>query len=280
MGFIYLIAGVFVVWLIVRTMGSRPRVEPRRRQRDEGPAEIFRIESPPRASSQPSPDPDHLDKDNWEGSFWEVGEPMPVQASLRIRYTDGNDRKTERSVAVRSFGSMGPYHLIMGHCSLRDATRTFRSDRIGSCVDEETGEVIKDVAAYLLAKFEQSPEKTARQLQADEYDTLRVLLYVGKADGQFRGPEKQAVVAACVEITGDSRLTVKMLDDMLAGMDVPTLQAFKMAVGRLAKRERTVVDLVMRTAEAIVATQRTVHPSEQEALDYMRRKFSPAGGSD
>ena len=57
-------------------------------------------------------------------------------------------------------------------------------------------------------------------------------------------------------------------------MDVPTLQAFKLAVGRLAKRDQAAQTVVMSAAERMVATQKTVHQAEQEALDYMKKRFT------
>jgi hypothetical protein len=57
-------------------------------------------------------------------------------------------------------------------------------------------------------------------------------------------------------------------------MDVPTLQAFKLAVGRLAKRDQAAQTVVMSAAKKMVATQKTVHQAEQEALDYMKKRFT------
>jgi tellurite resistance protein len=215
-----------------------------------------------------------IDKDEWEGSFWEVAQPLPAKAKLRLKYTDGAGRKTERTVDVRQFGTVGPNALLIGHCHMRDATRTFRSDRIESCIDEETGEVVRDVRLHLQTKYDQSPDSTKDQLLEGEYDTLRVLLYVGKADGQLRAAEKSVIRDTCILITDDSRLTVSAIEDLLANLDVPTLQAFKLAVGRLAKRDQAAKAVVMTAAEKIVATQKTVHQAEQEALDYMKKRFA------
>ena len=177
------------------------------------------------------------------------------------------------SRSVRQFGVIGPNTLLIGHCNMRDATRTFRSDRIESCIDEETGEVVSDVRKYLQTKYEQSPNRTKDLLLEGEYDTLRVLLYVGKADGQLRAAEKAIIRETCIAITKESRLIDSTIDDLLSNMDVPTLQAFKLAVGRLAQRDQAAQSVVMTAAEKMVATQKTVHQTEQEALDYMKKRF-------
>ncbi|BAO84288.1 predicted transcriptional regulator [Serpentinimonas maccroryi] len=218
------------------------------------------------------------DRDEWEGSFWEVAQPLPAKAKLRLSYTDGADRKTERSVEVRQFGAFGEHVLIIGHCAKRNATRTFRSDRISFCIDEDTGEIVSDIRTYLQSKYNDSPDRTKDQLLVDEYDTLRVLLYIGKADGQLRSAEKAVIRDTCVALTRDSRLTDKSIDELLLSMSVPTPQAFKLAVGRLSKRDAGTQAVVIAAAEKMVATQKAVHASEQDAIDYMRKRFSGNAG--
>jgi WYL domain-containing protein len=213
-------------------------------------------------------------RDAWEGSFWEVQEPRPVRIRLRIGYVNAGGVGSERTVDVRQFGAYEGTVLLIGHCHLRRATRTFRVDRITQCVDETTGEVITNLGEYLETKYSQSPDRAwERPVAGGEYDVLRVLLYVGKADGQLRAPEKEIIRTTCAAITGDLCLADGMADEFL-GMDVPTLQGFRLAVGRIAKREDRVRAAVQAAAEAIVATQKTVHPGEQEALDYIRKRFS------
>jgi hypothetical protein len=111
-------------------------------------------------------------------------------------------------------------------------------------------------------------------LLESEYDTLRILLYVGKADGQLRAAEKAVIRETCIAITNDSRLTESDIEDMYTYMATPTLNAFKLAVGRLAKRDENTRSLILSTTEKMIATQKTVHHAEQEALDYMKKRFS------
>jgi hypothetical protein len=213
------------------------------------------------------------DKDDWEGSFWEVSQPIPARARLRLDYTDGSGNKTTRNVDVRQFGNMGPYALLIAHCHMRDATRTFRTDRIRTCVDVETGEVVSDVTAFLQGKYESSPERAKELFLEAEFDVLRILLFVGKADGQLRAAEKAVIREVCLALASDSRLTDEMIDDCLHSMSVPTLQAFRLAAGRIAKRDQASRSTVMAAAEKMVATQKTVHPAEAEALLYLRKRL-------
>ena len=268
------LVGIFL-WLLFKSRsGGRPpparRYKTTRHEVEPGVSISITTSDDDRGSHNDGP---AVDRDEWEGAFWEVAAPIPVKASLRIGYIDGAGRHTDRTVEVRQFGAFGNSALVIGKCLLRGATRTFRTDRIQSCVDMETGEIINDVRSFLQRRYDESADKTAADLLANEFDTLRVLLFVGKADGQFRAEEKAVIRDACVTITNDARLTVNMIQQLLNEMDVPSLQAFKLAVGRLAKRDSTQRALVMSVAEKIVATQKTIHPAEQEALDYMKRRL-------
>lgn len=271
MTLLYLLLGGLAIWIAYKALAKPRTAPPNSRPGYEIPVKITASYDDGEYGRRPG---ESFDRDEWEGSFWEVAQPLPVKAKLRIKYTDRAGRKTERTVDAYQFGGIGLNTLIIGHCNMRDATRTFRSDRIESCIDEETGEMVTDVRAYLQTKYDQSPNRTIDLLLEGEYDTLRVLLYVGKADGQLRAAEKAVIRDTCVAITKDSRLTDSTIDNLLANMDVPTLQAFKLAVGRLAKRDRAAQVVVMTAAEKLIATQKTVHQAEQEALDYMKKRFA------
>lgn len=131
-------------------------------------------------------------KDAWEGAFWETENPLPVHAIIQIKYCDGKGQNSERIVTVRQFDSQFSGGMIIGHCHLRNATRTFRYDRIIECFDRETGEIILDIGSYLQKIYESSPSFSVNKLLETDYDTIRVLLYVGRADGSLRKPEKKS----------------------------------------------------------------------------------------
>jgi hypothetical protein len=211
--------------------------------------------------------------DSWEGTFWEVEDPFPVDAKLRLHYVDADGNYTERTVDVRHFGAAQGGNLIIGHCLLRDATRTFRVDRVQRCADAATGEVITDIHGYLRRIYEGSPLSAHDKLLVEEFDTLRVLLYVGKADAQLRAPEKAIIRDACRALATDSKLTDEAIDELLRSLDVPTSHAFKLAVNRLKAKPKEMQWAILDASKAIVATQKTVHHAEAEALDFMHKKF-------
>lgn len=68
-----------------------------------------------------------------------------VKKSLSIVYEDANGDVSDRTIDTVSFDGV----KIEAWCRLRSEERTFYASRIISCIDEETGEVVDDVAGYL-----------------------------------------------------------------------------------------------------------------------------------
>jgi len=217
---------------------------------------------------------DDEDRDSWEGGFWEASDPKKLSAYIEIEYIDGNDSITKRAVRVREFDNELYGGIIMGRCELRNATRTFRFDRVRKCVDLETGEVVRDVKQYLNDLYDKSPEKSAEILADDYIDILKVIFFVAKADGQYRKEEKEVVSNYVRVLVRDDRITTKMIDQILNEMDVPSMQGFKMALGRVLKSGEVNPEQLATCCKEIVDTQKSVHPMEKEALQYIEKNLS------
>lgn len=214
------------------------------------------------------------DKDAWEGAFWDALNPTPVQARLEFSYTDGDGKRTHRAVNVREFDTGLYGGMLIGHCNLRHATRTFRYDSMTNCVDTDTGEVIENISAYLRAKYDASPEATMDKLFSNHSDILRALLFLGKADGRLTKKERDAILEYVKAITSDERLNDVMLKQVFRDIEIPTLLAFKQCCGRIAKNYTGDHKLLVETAKRMVATEKKVSPLEQEALDYLQKRLS------
>ena len=66
---------------------------------------------------------------------------------------------------------------------------------------------------------------------SDYLDALKVVYYVAKADGQYRKAEKEVVTKFVQILVCDIRITSEMIDKALQTVAVPSIQAFKLAVG-------------------------------------------------
>ena len=209
-----------------------------------------------------------------EPEMYELKPAFPVKASLRIWYTDREGQNTERTVDVREVGAGIIDNTLLGYCRLRKEQRTFYVHRINQCVDIETGELIGDAYQYLWDKYEQSPEYKLGEFANNQYDALRILLYIGKADGALRAKEREIIRSTCHSLMNDSSITDAMIDNMFKDIQLMTEPAFKLAVGRLAKQSASIQKIVFDAAEKMIASDKKIHPTEQVALDYMRKRWS------
>src|SRR3972149_10132320 len=146
------------------------------------------------------------DRDAWEGAFWDAANPFPVKATLKLTYVDGKGDRSQRIVDVREFDEYLYEGMLIGHCQLRDATRTFRFDKIQECINMETGEVVQVVAGFLKKKYEASPEATLDKLYGDHHGLLRVYLYIRKADDRLTSKERLSIIEHIKSISNDERL--------------------------------------------------------------------------
>jgi hypothetical protein len=225
------------------------------------------IEDESRPSSSQDTD---TDTDAWEGSFYDIAGPQRSAAkTVRLKYTDANGKQTDRVVNIRAFESSGSSALIFGHCHLRNANRTFRFDRMRKVVDEDTGEIITDLQKCLNDEWLATPQPVMDKLYEEHHDVLKLMLYMAKADGAVRAAELAVIARYCADITQDTRITVPMIKDMLQCVDVVSITTFVRTYNRL-RRERPEAALMAAAAcRDIVATQKTVHPNEQSALDAL-----------
>lgn len=213
------------------------------------------------------------DTDSWEGTIYEADESFGVSANIKIKYTDSKGLFSERDVTVRNAGIMNGKKAIFGYCKLRNQSRTFIINQISECIDLDTGEFIQDVYAYLQEKYNSSPEKSMDEVVNNEQDILNVWVYIARADSQYRKEEKLVICNAIRALSGDSRITDEVINKELNSYKAISIHSFKLAIGRLSSRSDEIKNLISNTAKQIVETQKTVHHAEQEALDYIDKRF-------
>ena len=112
-------------------------------------------------SGKVEPNSDH---DNWEGAFWDVQSPRNITANLQIDYQDGAGSRTTRNIRVMKYGPWDGGAILWAYCNLRQANRTFRTDRIISCTDLDTGEIIENLEVWLDTKYQASPDRAIEKL--------------------------------------------------------------------------------------------------------------------
>lgn len=223
----------------------------------------------PPATDQPE------DKDAWEGLFYNATNPLPVKVAFQLDYIDARGNQTTRIVDVHEFDDTLYGGALTEFCRLREGNRTFWFDRIQECVDMDTGEIIEDIRSYLHAKYDQSPDATLDKLLTWHNDVLRILLFLAKADGRMMKEERLAILDYVKALSSDDRLNEGQLMGVFQQITIPSITAFKQCCGRVAKalqpnERQAIIDV----AGKIVASEKTVHPSEQVALDYIRKRLA------
>lgn len=200
-------------------------------------------------------------------------DPADVIARLHINYRRGTDEATQRDVSVTDFDPS----TISGHCHLREQYRSFRIFDIQECHDTATGEVVDrdHLATYLYALYKKSSRYTLERLMQPEFPVLDILAYIARADGQIRAAERQIIATACKVFTHDMRITESQANDALNRTAALGLHSFKVAVGRINKlNDEAVKRKLLAATRTIIGTQKNVTPGEQEALDYMAKRFA------
>lgn len=229
----------------------------------------------PSSTAKPEAALDDLDRPGWDPSEQFIeSNPRPLDARLRLSYSDAQGERTERDIDVYECDTSNPAGYLIGYCHLREGVRTFRIDRVLRAVDRDTGEIIKDLPNFAAARFKASPAYAILQLLDRSSDALRALFYLGKSDGRFTRKEKEIFLAFCQRTAGDTRITLEQVEDACRILPMPSMQAYKLICGRLAKLpaddRRTIID----TAAAMVATEKTVAAAEAEALGYLRQRLT------
>lgn len=220
-----------------------------------------------------TPDTDH---DNWEGAFWDVQSPRNISGNLHLIYKDGTGSQTIRDIRLMKYGPWDGGAILWAYCNLRQANRTFRTDRILSCTDLDTGDIINNLESWLDDRYMASPDRAIEQIIDTAWDALRVLFYVCKADGRLTQKERGIVRNAVRSISDHPAIDDARIDDMFNMIDMPTVNAFKLAFGRLTNQNRSLAEKVVIWSESIIATEKTVAAAEQEALDYLKARLAKA----
>jgi|688.fasta_scaffold687307_1 hypothetical protein len=227
-------------------------------------------------SKQPQDEPEQLQKDN----DFDEGQLFSVKVELAFDYTDAEGRKSKRHLDVKNMEVKTDWIFIWGYCHSKEDYRTFNVSRVKNCVDVETGEMITDVASYLMEKHHQQYEAykssvyyTIDQFIEKESDLLMVLFYVCKADGRFSAAEKTVLVDLLITLTGDNRITAEEIKNIFKYEKSPSKTDFEMMTLNLSNKDIVKKQLVLQAAKDIINTQKQVSEDEQYALNYLEKNL-------
>lgn len=220
-----------------------------------------------------SADSEDYDYDPFEGTIHDANDILHIRTKARIVYKDKNGNETFRDVDVNGIGTSGNGKAIYGYCHLRNANRTFIIKNIKEYIDLDTGEVIEYVLPHLEKKYQASPHKSLDDFLSQYLDILEVLFYVGKADTQLKKDERAIICDAVRIIAKDDRIDDSMINRIMDQMYLCSERTFKIKIGKMIEYSLELKQEIFNTMSAIINTQKTIHPAEQTALDYTKKKF-------
>lgn len=222
-------------------------------------------ESPPAEASS------EMDSAN-EPSFW-CAPSTPATGRYRITYVDADGNRTDREIVALSVLTAEGRSAIYARCLLRGQNRTFIERRIVSAVNLETGEAVDSVAADAMRNYSSSDESKAWSMIAGESDAVAALIYVARADGQMRKPERLIIAEYLGRKTPSADVDAGTLDDVIKQCHGPYLPRDfeKLIKALISEGDKENVAILLNYAERIVNTQKSVHPQEMASIAMIRR---------
>ena len=207
--------------------------------------------------------------------------------SFAIEYVDSRGQSSRRRITVWAINAgKDGIPCLVAKCHERNATRTFRIDRIKCCIDF-TGEVFDDVPAFLSDTFGMSEVRAASR---EEPETARwrnilnivradavLLAAMSRSDGSVRPVETDAAVDHLSYI-------IEHEGEFLSGKDVgriwhhvhslrPGLQAIDRALGDLSSRSPDRIKRLIMAAVAVMDADGQRHQAEARMLNELAREL-------
>lgn len=236
---------------------------------------------------------------------------------IEVEYCDVDGVLTDRKINLQRAvpAPSGDFWYLKGFCHLRRSRRSFRSDRIRRIRDGANGwQPVANPAAWLESLLDEaraeagtqaetqtparpaprprpspapapasvapnaSAEALARQVVAEHFHGLRVLIYVAKADKRFRAAEKRLLLMFFKRIAHYRFVSAEMealAETFALEIDPPRTGQFYHSVGKVAERGRRYRMAICATAKAMINSDNLVKEYELHVLDYLVRRLRP-----
>jgi|GEM_PF-6373641 len=219
-------------------------------------------------------DDNENEPDDENDEFW-TKYGMPAVTTLHFTYEDGTDKHSERLVDVKLFAESAWGPQLIGHCHTRNATRTFKVDRIKNCVDETSNTNVNDVYDHLCDLYEKTPEYSYESVLEKSQDMLRALLYIMEYSGHQEHQRAIVLTALCKKWSGDERIEARHIAPFVVQHRRASIQAFRLIAGRVSKSLPPSQQPGFLALASKLATQfGPTNSYNQEALDYLKKRFA------
>lgn len=129
------------------------------------------------------------------------------------------------------------------------------------------------MAVDAMRNYARSDEGKAWSIIASEADAVAALIYVARADGQMRKPERLIIAEYLARKNQGVDVDAVVLDGVIKQCHGPYHHGDfqKLLKALVNEGDKTNVDILLGYAERIVSTQKSVHPQETAAIEMIRR---------
>lgn len=206
--------------------------------------------------------------------------------SFTIEYISAGGERSVRRITVWSIkANTGGIPLLLARCHERKADRTFRVDRIRSCIDYD-GEVFEDVPRFLNENFGMSLSVASkRPSETERWSSIRMLIAddavllsaIGRVDLSLHPAETQEA----------TKYLCALAERAAPALQSEEVEMVRRYVGRLRPDERSIaraVDKVaardpLRIQETLLAAVRVMdadgrrHPAETALLNDLANEL-------
>lgn len=230
-----------------------------------------------------SPSPtDDLEDNNLEGELgWAEGQ------TFIICYEDSNGHKSERRITVRNLRlNAENTPLLVAWCHERNATRTFRIDRVTAVINRD-GEIIEHPAPFFVESFGMSPRLAAcdvlkptslMRIRRSFTHHLMPLAHLACVDGYSDADEQGIILDHCLHLSSDAGLPATSSEEKSLRRYLKSLKPTKPIL------DRALLSLERDTPERIVALVTAAHrvmdadgirnPAEEKFFSQMKRDLT------
>ena len=209
---------------------------------------------------------------NWETQ-------KQVKGYFEIGYADAKGDKTTRGIVVNKIHFSKDGNFVIGaHCELRDAYKSFRGDRIVSCVNLKDGEIIDDLFQYLYNKpIEFSPDKAL--IDSEEYELLlQIMVYICNVDKVFKDEEFDKLHSYFSLITENDNIPFDVLRGMIDRLPKTKKDDFPSLLDLFLKSDIPEKGLLVSFCVGIAKSDNEFHKSEKQAIDLIMEKIKRKEG--
>jgi len=213
-----------------------------------------------------------------------LGALKPLELAANIAYTDRTGLRTRRRIITRGYGSPYPNEgtVILAHCELRGANRTFVVSRIDEFIDAETGEVVNAIDSYLDDRYAASPAGRADDAFDRLGDELGILVFGIRAAGSITRP-KRAVLSSFIDAAVADPEITELVVELARGTSLSQRgyeAALRRVAGKLAAAARGELMGAIRAGARSPSSKPFAEAAVKSAERLLLKPAAPAKSPD